>query len=154
MVLAGLIAAASFGLTPGGVAAYGHADGPLAQIEYSQNCNNPAQCHGPFGLGGVWLWIEIDGGPTVGTADVAGAACSHLPGVGGGAQPIRAEVTWSWSLTPIGLDTTMSTWSDPNGDGWYNVFFPGFGIASFPVTIGHYSDHPFPGVNFELQVAP
>jgi hypothetical protein len=153
-LLAGLLAAASVGVTVGSVAAYGAADNPLAQIEYSQNCNNRDLCQGPFGLGGVWLWIEIDGGPTSGTADIAGAGCFHLPGFGGGADPIRGEATWFWSPTPIGFDLTLGTWSDPNHDGWYVLAFPGFGFASAPVTVGHYSGHPFPAVNFELQVAP
>jgi hypothetical protein len=54
----------------------------------------------------------------------------------------------------VGFDATMGTWTDPDGDGWYVLFDPSFGFASFPVTHGHYSDHPHPGVNFELQVAP
>jgi len=151
-MLGGLLAAGSLGVTAGGVAAYGAADTPLAQIEYSQNCDNPKYCTGPFGLGGVWIWIEIDGGPTSGTADVAGAACEHLPGYGSGAGPIRGEATWFWSPTPIGFDLTLGTVTDPNG--WYVLNFPGFGFASAPVSVGHYSAHPFPGVNFNLQVAP
>jgi hypothetical protein len=154
LLAAGLLAAASLGVTAGGVGAYGAADTPLAQIEYSQNCDNPTYCTGPFGLGGVWLWIEIDGGPTSGTADVAGAACGHVPGFGGGADPFRGEASWFWSPTPIGFDLTLGTWSDPNHDGWYVLAFPGFGLASAPVTQGHYSGHPFPAVNFDLQVAP
>jgi hypothetical protein len=155
VLLASLLAAASLGVNAGSVAAYGVADTPLAQIEYSQNCDNPSLCQGgPFGAGGVWLWIEIDGGPTSGTADVAGAGCFHIPGVGGGADPIRGEAPWTWSPTPVGFDATMGTWSDPDGDGWYVLAFPGFGFVSFPVTQGHYAAHPFPAVNFELQVAP
>ena len=55
--------AASLGVAAPGVAAYGAADQPLAQIEFSGNCNNPDVefCH-KVGLGGIWLWIEIDGG--------------------------------------------------------------------------------------------
>jgi hypothetical protein len=153
-LLAGMLATALIGFTTGGVSAYGSADNPQAQIEYSQNCNNPAYCQGPFGLGGVWIWIEIDGGPTTGTADAAGAVCEHFPGLGGDADPIRGEVTWVWSPTPIGFDATMGTWSDPNDEGWFVVSFPGFGNASFPVTLGHYAAHPHPAVNFELEVAP
>jgi hypothetical protein len=150
--LAGMLAATSFGFTAGGVAAYGHADHPLAQIEYSLNCNNLQLCGG--GGGGVWVWIEIDGGPLSGTADVAGAGCFHLPGLFGGAESIRGELDWYWSPTPVGLDATMGTWKDPYDDGWYVVTDPNMGPASFPVTVGHYSAHPFPAVNFELQVAP
>ena len=68
-LIAGLLAVASMGFGASGVAAYGHADHPLAQIELSLNCNNPdfPGCQPPpvgFGLGGVWLWIEIDDGDT------------------------------------------------------------------------------------------
>jgi hypothetical protein len=151
VLLAGLLVAASLGFTAGSVAAYGVADNPLAQIEYSQNCNNPTYCQS---LGGVWVWIEVDGGPLRGTADVAGAGCFHRLGFGGGASSIRGEFDWFWSSTPVGFDATLGTWNDPDGDGWYVVFDPNFGFASFPATHRHYSGHPHPGVNFELQVAP
>jgi hypothetical protein len=157
--LAGLLAAASLGLTAGGVAAYGHADGPIAQIEFSGNCNNPDffLCAPPpagFGLGGIWLWIEIDGGAgaTSGDADIAGSACGHVPGVGGGAFSIRGEFPWWWSATPDGGDVSFGTYSGP--DGYYNVDLGPGGILSFPVTIGHYSFRPAPAVTTELQVAP
>src|SRR5207245_1320108 len=45
------------------------------------------QPHRTTGLGGIWLWIEIDQG---GTADVAGADCTHLKGVTD-ASSIRGE---------------------------------------------------------------
>ena len=151
VLLVGLLAAASLGFTAGGVAAYGSADNPLAQIEYSENCNNRQLCGG--GGGGVWLWIEIDGGPLSGTADVAGAGCAHFPGFGGGADAIRGEVTWSWSPTIVGFDAAFgSDPSDPNG--YYVVSFPGFGSASFPVSVGHYQVNPAPGIAVALQVAP
>src|SRR5215831_115288 len=94
---ASLLAIAALGATTGGVAAYGHADHPLAQIELSGNCNNPdvPLCAPPeaggIGLGGIWLWIEIDGN---GSGDVAGAGCGHIRGVGGGADSIRGDITW------------------------------------------------------------
>jgi hypothetical protein len=74
-----LLAVAALGASTGGVAAYGRAEQPLAQIEFSGNCNNPDffLCAPPpagFGLGGVWFWIEIDAG---GTGDIAGAGCGH-----------------------------------------------------------------------------
>jgi hypothetical protein len=78
----------------------------------------------------------------------------HILGLGGGADQIRGELDWFWSPSPVGLDATLGTWSDPNDDGWYVVVDPNFGAASFPVTRGHYSAHPAPGVNFNLQVAP
>jgi hypothetical protein len=159
-LLAGLLAAASLGFTTGGVAAYGHADGPIAQIEFSGNCNNPDffLCYPPdqggFGLGGIWLWIEIDGGAgaTGGDADVAGSGCGHVPGVGGGASSIRGEFEWWWSATPDGGDFTFGAYS--GADGYYNVEIGPGEVFSFPVTVGHYSFHPAAGVAVELQVAP
>ena len=155
MLAAGLLAAASLGATASGVAAYGKADGPIAQIEFSANCNNPAffLCQ-QVGLGGIWLWIEIDGGTGAisGDADVAGAGCGHIRGVGGGAFPIRGEFHWAWSALPQGLDVTFGAPTDPNG--YYNVDLGGGFVVSFPVTTGHYSFHPVPGVAIETQVAP
>ena len=72
-LLAGLLAAVSLGATAGGVAAYGHADRPLAQIEVSVNCNNLTLCDSP---GGAWLWIEID---QDGTGNRKTVRQHHLP---------------------------------------------------------------------------
>jgi hypothetical protein len=141
-------------VTTGGVAAYGRADHPRAQIELSGNCNNPdfPLCFPPeaggFGLGGIWLWIEIDAG---GTGDVAGAGCGHVRGVGGGAGPIRGDITWTGTVGPEGV---LFFVTDPNNL-YYNISIPGepFVIA-LPQTIGHYSFKPAPAVTFQLQVAP
>jgi hypothetical protein len=160
-LLAGVLAGATLGFSVGGVAAYGHADGPLAQIEWSANCDNPdfSLCAPPpdgFGLGGIWLWIEIDGGSgaTSGDADVAGAVCSHVQGGGGGggAGSIRGEYDWWWSPTPEGFPAVFGYPLDPKG--YYNVDLGVFGVISFPVTQGHYSNHPAPGVSIQLQIAP
>ena|SRR6266540_74501 len=154
MLIAGTVAASSAAITATGVLAYGHADGPIAQIEFSGNCNNPdfGFCQ-QVGLGGIWLWIEIDGGAgaTSGDADIAGSSCGHVRGVGGGAFSIRGEFEWWWSATPEGEDVTFGTYS--GADGYYNVGLPGV-VLSFPVTTGHYSFHPAPAVAIELQVAP
>jgi hypothetical protein len=151
-LIAGLMAVASMGFGASGVAAYGHAEQPLAQIELSLNCNNPdfPGCQPPpvgFGMGGVWLWIEIDAN---GTADVAGSVCGHDRHGNGGAASIRGEFEWSFSSTPVGGVLFL----DPNG--YYVVDFgPVLGSTlSLPVTRGHYSSHPLPGVAIELQVAP
>jgi hypothetical protein len=147
---AGLLAVASLGLTAGGVAAYGKADEPLAQVEWSANCNNPAfELCQQVGLGGVWLWIEIDAD---GTADVAGAGCGHVKGVGGGGGPIRGEFDWTWSPVPIGFPASFSPDIDPAG--YYVIQIDPTFVVSFNVTHGHYSAHPAPAVALELQIAP
>jgi len=154
-LVAGLVAAASLVTSAPGVAAYGKADGPIAQIEFSANCNNPDYflCQ-QVGLGGIWVWIEIDGGAGAlsGDADVAGSGCGHVRGEGGGAFSIRGEFDWHWSATPEGLDVTFGAPTDPNG--YYNVDLGGGFVVSFPVTTGHYSFHPVPAVAIETQVAP
>lgn len=155
-LLAGALAFATLGFSAGGVAAYGHADQPLAQLEFSANCNNPdfPLCAPPpagFGLGGIWLWIEIDAGQT---GDVAGAGCGHVRGgPRGGAGPINGDVTWWWSQFPQGFPTAFGAPLDPAG--YYNVALPGGEeVLAFPVTQGHYSAHPAPGVAIETTVAP
>jgi hypothetical protein len=151
---AGLLAVASLVTTAGGVAAYGHADQPLAQIEFSANCDKPgfALCAPPpdgFGLGGIWLWIEVDAD---GTGDVRGAGCGHTQGGGGGggAGPIHGDVTWWASTGPQGPAFAV----DPNNK-YYNVDIGDEGPPfSFPRTQGHYSFHPAPGVTVQTTIAP
>ena len=148
-LLASMLAAASLGFTAGGVAAYGNAEHPLAQIEFSLNCNNPdAQLCQFFGLGGVWVWIEIDEG---GVGDIAGAGCGHVRGGGGGAGSIRGEISWVYSTGPDGAFLVAGV--DPTNT-YYLVFAEGGPPVAFPVTQGHYSSHPAPGVAIELQIAP
>jgi hypothetical protein len=152
--LGAALAVATLGASSSGVAAYGAADHPVAQLEFSGNCNNPtfALCAPPpngFGLGGIWLWIEIDANNT---GDVAGAGCGHVRGgPRGGAGSIRGDVTWWWSQLPQGGPTTFGP-LDPAG--YYNVAISGVGVLAFPVTQGHYSAHPAPGVALETTVAP
>ena len=146
------LALATLGMTSSGVAAYGHADRPLAQIEFSANCNNPSYplCAPPpagFGLGGIWVWIEIDAG---GSGDIAGAGCGHIKGVGGGASSIRGDITWTASTGAQGLSFAV----DPNNL-YYNVSLGDGGPPiSFPQTVGHYSFRPAPGVSVQTQIAP
>ena len=153
--LGAALAVTTLGVSTSGVAAYGRADHPLAQIEFSANCNNPSfpLCAPPpdgFGLGGVWLWIEIDTG---GSGDVAGAGCGHVRGGGGGAGPIKGDVTWTG-----GAAAGEAFFTDPQG-AYYNVTLPGPPgappmVLSFPQTQGHYSFKPAPGVTIQLQIAP
>jgi hypothetical protein len=152
VMLAAVLAAACLVGTTGGVFAYGRADQPLAQIELSANCTNassPLCSLDNFGLGGIWLWVEIDQG---GTGDVAGAGCQHLPGVFGGAEPIRGEIPGGWTYStredlPAGV---IAVGTDPK-DSYY--LLSAFGFA-FPVTTGHYSLTLDKGVFLQAQVAP
>jgi hypothetical protein len=148
-LLAGSIAVATIGFTAGGVAAYGKADQPLAQITFSGNCDKASfpLCQ-QVGVGGIWLWIEIDGN---GTADIAGAHCNHLPGASG-AGSIRVDgIPWWHSATPQGTPAVLDPNLDPNG--YYNIQL-GPETLSFEVTQGHYGVHPVPAVTAQWTVAP
>jgi hypothetical protein len=146
-LLAGLLAGASLGAAAGGVAASSSSNGVLGQVEVSANCDNPNfyLCSpAAFGLGGIWLWIEIDSN---GQAVVSGAGCGHvLGGPRGGAGPIHGTTTWTYS--PAGFQFA----TDPNGV-YYNINV-GAGPFAFPSTVGHYSWHPVAGVSIQVTVAP
>jgi hypothetical protein len=143
-------------------AAYGKADQPLAQIEFSGNCDNPSFpfCAAPpngVGTGGIWLWTEIDAD---GTGDIKGSVCNHtIGGAGGpggaGAIPIKGEVQWTYSNLKNGLDAgaQFQGFVDP-GDRYYLVTIPGGEKFLWPTTVNHYSQHPTSGVSIQLQVAP
>jgi hypothetical protein len=149
LIPAALLVAASIGASSSSAAAYGSADQPLAQIELSANCNNPdfALCQ-QVGLGGIWLWIEIDAG---GSGDIAGAGCGHVRGGGGGAGSIRGDITWTRSTgVPQGA---FAFGRDPTNTYYVITLGPGETFA-FPVTVGHYSFNPVPSVTIQLQVAP
>lgn len=151
LVVAAILAALGIGASAGSASAYGAAEQPLAQIELSANCNDPAfalcQPSTGFGLGGVWLWIEIDAG---GSGDIAGAGCGHIRGVGGFAGPVNGEITWVKVTLPPGA---IPYWTDPTNT-YYLVFLSPQEAVAFPVTVGHYSFMPAPAVAFQLQVAP
>jgi len=152
LALSAMLAAAGVVGGASGASAYGAADHPLAQIEFSGNCNNPdfPLCQPPpagFGLGGIWLWIEIDAN---GTGDVAGAGCGHVRGVGGGAGSISGDITWFKATLPPGPGLFAI---DPTNTYYVVVLGPGE-VFPFPVTQGHYSFMPAPGVAIQLQVAP
>lgn len=155
LLLAATLSIATLGASTGSALAYGRADAPLAQIELSANCDNPGfpLCSSSgVGLGGIWLWMEIDQG---GMMDVAGAGCDHLPGVTAGAGSIRGTAPW-WPFhgsvaqlqAAFGPDTFV-VGSDPNN----NYYVVPFGFA-FPMTTGHYSVTLAPRVFIQSQVAP
>jgi hypothetical protein len=149
LLIAGLVVIFAVGANFTGASAYGKADQPLAQIEFSGNCNNPGYflCQ-IVGLGGVWFWIEIDSG---GSGDIAGAGCGHIRGVGGGAGPILGDITWTRSTgIPAGA---FAFWTDPTNTYYVVPLGPGE-VFAFPVTFGHYGSNPVPAVAIQLQVAP
>lgn len=139
-------------LGAGSAFAYGRADEPLAQIEISGNCDNASfwLCQpDAVGTGGIWVWIEVDAN---GTADAAGAVCGHtIGGPRGFAGSIRGEYDWSYVTAdqlPPGPPLLIT---DPGGKYYW---IPDVFDQPIPVTQGHYSFHPAPGVSLQIQVAP
>ncbi len=150
-----MLAAASLGATAPGVAAYGKADQPLAQVEFSGNCDNSTYslCADVVGVGGLWVWTEVDSG---GSADFTGAGCNHvIGGIGGpggaGAGPFKGTATW-W-LSTSGTQGALAFWADPTNT-YYIVTYPSGEVFAYPVTDGHYAFQPVPGATVQLTVAP
>ncbi|HZU12094.1 MAG TPA: hypothetical protein VFB58_04575 [Chloroflexota bacterium] len=137
--------------------AYGTADNPLAQVEFSGNCDDPSfpMCATPpagVGAGGIWLWMEVDADHTV---DFTGSKCDHVLGdVMGtaGAVPLKGTGTWTYSTgIPAGV---TAPFRDP-GNQYYVITLSPYPLRfAFPVSQGHYSRHPVPAVSQELTVAP
>jgi hypothetical protein len=152
ILAAGLLALGALGATGGGVAAYGKADQPLAQLELSANCNDPTfgLCQ-QVGLGGIWFWIEIDAN---GTGDIAGAGCGHDRAGSGGASPIRGEITWTSGSAADVLGAGGFLFGVDPSNSYYIIQFAPGEVFGFPKTVGHYSFHPVPAVTIQLQVAP
>jgi hypothetical protein len=155
----------------GNALAYGHADQPIAQVEISGNCNNPAfgLCQ-EVGLGGVWAWAELDtaGGSTSGgSMDYTLTFCGHS-GPGGGPHTAGAgggpgEGTW---VKVNSLGAAFALGGEPFFDtsvsysAYYVLdFFPGSPpaddfIAIVPAAYGHYGMNPVPAVTIQTTVAP
>lgn len=136
--------------------AYGAADQPLAQLEFSGNCNNPSfpLCSPDtgVGLGGIWLWVEVDANNT---GDIAGAGCGHVRGgPRGGAGSIRGDITWVYgNEADANAAHAFILGADPTHTYYIVTIGPGESFA-WPVTVGHYSWHPVPGVTLEATTAP
>jgi hypothetical protein len=147
-----VLVGASLASTSNAASAYGAPDKPLAQIEFSANCNNPdfGLCQ-QVGLGGIWLWIEIDSNQT---GDVAGAGCGHVRGVGGGAGPIKGDISWSYATAAQAIAAGAFLFAADPSDKYYLVALNPFEKFAFPTTRGHYSFRPAPAVTIQLQIAP
>lgn len=141
------LAVALTGAGSANVAAYG--SDAIYQITFSFNCNNADFCQpspeNPFGLGGFWGWIELDGTPgaTSGTdGDLVAEGCSHNPPTGPtGADHVAFDVVWVTIPTNMGPALVISVPS-----------FPELGSLFLPATSGHYSMHPAPGIANEVEI--
>jgi hypothetical protein len=151
------VVVASLGASSNAAFAYGAAEHPLAQLEFSGNCNNPSfpLCFPPeqggVGLGGIWIWVEVDANNA---GDVAGAGCGHIRGGGGGAGSIRGEITWTYgTISDAFAAGAFPLGQDPHNQYYIVTLGPGEAFA-WPTTVGHYSSHPAPAVALEAQTAP
>jgi hypothetical protein len=160
LVPSAAVIAASLSAGSNAALAYGAADQPLAQLEFSGNCNNPSfpLCFPPqpdgsggVGLGGIWLWVEVDANNT---GDIAGAGCGHVRGVGGGAGSISGDITWTYGNgAAVAAAHAFPLGVDPHNL-YYIVALNPFEKFAWPTTVGHYSSHPAPAVALEAQTAP
>jgi len=110
--------------------------GPTAeyQVALSSNCNNAAACADSFG--GDWGWGVFNNN---GTGDLQITFCGHDRAGHGGAGHEAIDI-YAWHTA--GGVFVIDSASDPHFEGPTPV----------PSTPGHYSMHPAPGVNTEIQV--
>jgi hypothetical protein len=155
-VAAALMAACVAGGSP--LRAYAYGTEHLYEVTLSYNCQNATICaSSPFGIGGIWGWLEPDTG-----------------GMADGQLTFQGHQNADPSLNGVGKSTGVEGWTmvncpsadplcffvaleqpptDPNGN--YFVFFTDFSIGGgppftlpvvTPATPGHYSLHVAPGV--------
>jgi hypothetical protein len=161
-VAAALMAACVAGGSPLRAFAYGTEH--LYEVTLSYNCQNTALCaSSPFGIGGLWGWLEPDTG---GSADGALTFQGHqnadpsLNGVGHSTAFLGYTIINCPGANPLcGLVGVIPTPIDPNGS--YFVFFVQFtskGVPPFvlpvvtPATPGHYALQGAPGVSSNATV--
>jgi hypothetical protein len=142
------------GSTASSAAAYGN--DAVYQIEFSANCNDPANplCAPPpdgFGLGGIWVWAALDADHT---GDATVAFCVHgLPTAPhGGAFGTPIDVTWSMITTYTGDPFAIGAANrDPNNN-YLAISTTQGPLITVPATPGHYSFRPGPAVQAQTQV--
>ena len=133
-------------------AAYGN--GAAYQVGLSLNCQNQVSCvagpTNPFGIGGIWGWITVDG---------AGNVDGELEGQGHQNANPALNGAIHISLSGFAVPTTQHLPfipADPNGN--YLLIFqcgPGGCQPFFEIeaTGGHYAQNFGPGVSTEIQVS-
>jgi hypothetical protein len=138
------------GSTASTAAAYGN--DAVYQIEFSGNCDNPANffCANVFGVGGIWVWAALDADHT-GDGTVAFCAHGFPTAPHGGAFGSPIDVTWStmsYAGNPMNIGSVNQ---DPNNN--YLVISTTQGpLITVPATPGHYSFRSGPAVQAQTQV--
>jgi hypothetical protein len=152
-LLAGGVLAAS----PTTVSAYGTVH--LYEITLSYNCMNAALCAPtPFGIGGLWGWIEPDSGGMVDGALQFQGHQNANPALNGTGHTIGFQ-GWSVISCPGAPDCALldpeQTPPDPSGR-YFDILadFNTIGVLPVlvPATPGKYSVHSAPGVFSEATV--
>ena len=134
----------------------------LWQIELSGNCNNQTICsQQPEGLGGIWIWAELDavgGNATETTCGHTGGPAFSLTPPFGGATHMNADIL-GWTVGPDGNFVVLGETDTIVGQGPPTTvtISPEYADTGIPAVPGHYSTldvlgFSAPGVSFELQV--
>jgi hypothetical protein len=160
-LLAGLVGAVAIAAMPAPAVAYG--TDHLFEVTLSYNCQNMTICPStPFGIGGIWGWLEPDAG---GAADGELLFQGHQnanPALNGTGKSIAIQGYTTVScpgLNPLcGVVALEQPPTDPNNN--YFVFFTTFRTAggeinlpiATPATPGHYNQHFAPGVDVTATV--
>lgn len=127
----------------------------LSQITLSENCQNPVACvaspSNPFGIGGIWGWIEPDSDHSAEAAIQFQGHQNANPFLNGSGHITGAGGSWFSFSSPTPPPFTPT---DPSGNYiGVNLQTP-FGpiTLAFPATPGHYGATFGPGMNSEITV--
>ena len=131
-----------------GIHAGAYGTSHVYEITFAEQCENRTACvasdQNPFGIGGIWGWIEPDSG---GTAEMQVTFQGHNntdPSLNG---TTHLSSPTSWSI--VSLPTPNPFFSPPDPHGQYFVF--GFGFLT-PATPGHYQLKMGPGLSADITV--
>ncbi len=127
------------------------------QIALSVNCDNPTLCvQQPEGLGGIWIWAELDavGGNATetGCGHTGGPVLSLSPPFGGAFHMNSVILGWTvgadGNFVALGeIDTIVG-----HGTPITVTISPEYADTGIPAAPGHYSLTLAPGVVVEEQV--
>jgi hypothetical protein len=153
-VFAALALTMALGAAAGATSAKAYGTEHLFQITLSENCVNPTLCiasaDNPFGIGGIWGWIEPDQGGTADTAVVAQGHSNADPSLNGTSH---FPSTWDWTVVSLPPPPPIISPTDPNGK-YFFFTIPGNPFFQFltPATPGHYNLRLGPGFIADITV--
>jgi hypothetical protein len=151
---AAALAAALVVASASGAAAYG--TDHVYQITLSENCMNPVACvaspSNPFGIGGIWGWIEPDSDQSAEAALEFQGHQNAQPFLNG-AGHITGDPGSSWVIISSPTPPPFTP-LDPTGHYIVVTLQTPFGPAqfAFPATPGHYGATFGPGMSTQITV--